>query len=343
MKNYYIADINAASGIGKYSNDFYRLVLKPKGYIYINSNQPVSDILSEISSLDTVHLELGIFQKQEIELLFRMTNSNYKNVSVTLHDAPLVKYPFREFRIPMLNQFSKLFDIWGNFRSALPTLKKLQAIYVLSYKALAAMSAKYNLTNVHYLPHIIDVNNIESDALDNKNLLYFGFIGKNKGIEYALKLHEKLLNQHPDVNFFVVGTALGKQASFLDYLKSRYKKNVFYLGYVPSGELEKVFNNASFAMILFKDYKFYWPFSGSILYSLKKGKIIITNKVNAIDELVENEKTGFFISGNLGEDVKRMTNIFLDKERLKGIQRNAKETISSKYCANKVAEHLLKL
>ena len=94
MKYFYISSTDGNSGILKYSRDFYELILKERNYIFIDSKQSISTILSLVSSKDHVHLELDLFRKKEIEILFLMLKANYKHVSVTLHDAPLIKYPF---------------------------------------------------------------------------------------------------------------------------------------------------------------------------------------------------------------------------------------------------------
>ncbi|MEO5562138.1 MAG: glycosyltransferase [Chitinophagaceae bacterium] len=310
MKHFYLSSTDGISGICKYSSDFYNLVLKEKGYVFIDSNNSIATILSAIGSRDHVHIELGIFQKKEIELLFLMLKANYKNVTVTLHDAPLLKYPFHEFKNPLLNKLSKCLDIYGNSSSISPYIKKIKSIYTLSKKGAELVKKKYRVDEVHYLPHIIDTAEIEKSSRINKNFIYFGFIGRNKGLEYSLQLHEQLLIKFPAIIFYVVGMPLGKEKTFYDYLKRRYKKNVEYAGYVPENQLGKIFEEATFALIPFKDYKFFTPFSGSILYSLKKGKIVLTNKVNAIPEIIENEKRGFFLSGSLKQDTAAITGIF---------------------------------
>ena len=60
--------MDGESGIAKYSRDFYNLVLKEKGYRFVDSNESTITILSEITSIDHVHIEIGIFQKKEIEI-----------------------------------------------------------------------------------------------------------------------------------------------------------------------------------------------------------------------------------------------------------------------------------
>ncbi len=316
MKKFYISSTKGLSGICKYSHDFYELILKEKGYILIESIQSLTAIMSAVSSIDHAHIEIGLFQKKEVEILFAMLNSGYRNVSVTMHDAPLLKYPYREFENKLLNNFSKFYDKYINrFMAVLPWLKKIKSIYVLSQKGAEAMRTKYKLDNVYFLPHIVNTAEIEKGKITSNNFIYFGFIGRNKGIEYALELHSRLLHHQPDIDFYIVGGSIGKEQLFYEALKKKYSKNVHYLGYVAEEELGLLFNKATFAMLLFKDYQFYWPFSGSILYSMKKGKIILTNKVNSIPEIICDKENGFFLSEKIEEDT-RLVKEFIDNKML---------------------------
>ena len=316
MNYFYISSTNGLSGICKYSLDFYDLILKDRGYIMMDSNQHLTTIMSAVSSRDHVHIEIGIFQNKEIEILFTMLNAGYGNVSVTLHDAPLVKYPFRQFDNPFLNRLSKFYDKYINrFNAVLPYLKKLKAIYVLSHKGVDVIKKMYRIDNVFFLPHIVDTSEVQKGEIKSNNFIYFGFIGKNKGIEYSLQLHQHLQIQRPEIKFYVVGKALGKESAFYKSLKAKYSKNVHYLGYVPENELNDVFGNATFAIHMFRDYRFFWPLSGSILYSLKKGKIVLTNNVNTIPEIIDDKRNGFYLSGNLKKD-SEILNGFIENRTL---------------------------
>jgi glycosyltransferase involved in cell wall biosynthesis len=341
MKSYYISNMEGTSGICKYSRDFFELVLKQKGFEYVSSEWPVSDILTLITSRDFVHIEIGIFQKNELEVLFAMLRSNYKNISVTLHDAPLIKYPFHEFKDPFLTKLSKMYDVYvSNFSAAIPVVRKLKSIYVLSRKGLQAIKSKYKIDNVYYLPHVVNLSETELQPINNNNFIYFGFIGRNKGLEYALKIHQQLLKKFPDLVFYVAGTAMGKEVEYLNYLKAKYQQNVHYLGYVKEGDLKRVFEKATFAIILFKDYKFYWPFSGSLLYSLKKGKIVLTNKMNVVEELIEDGETGYFLSGNKQQDVEKLIKLFGDKPLLENMQYKIHHYLDVHHAPQSVMNHL---
>ncbi len=341
MKKFYISSISGQSGICKYSKDFYQLVLKQKDYVLIDSSESNDAIFALISPSDHVHVEIGIFQTKEIETLMAMLDSGYNNIAVTLHDAPLLKYPFHTFSNPLLNKISKFYDIYiDKFGSAAFHLKKIKRIYVLSLKALVLMQSRYKMDNIHYLPHVIDTKEIVCSNTTNNNFIYVGFIGRNKGIEYALQLHQQLQKVYPDSRFYVVGTALGKAKKFCNYLMKKYTTNVHFLGYVPDGILNGIFEQATFSLMPFKSYKFFMPFSGSILYNLKKGKIVFTNNTNAIAETIEHGKTGFFLSGDTREDLDTITAIIRDKPIQYAVKKNVTSSLLQNNAAAIVSNYL---
>lgn len=302
-KYYYISHFQGSSGICKYSRDFYQLVLKDMEYLFMDSAEDIIHILSTISSRDHVHIELGIFQEKEQEILFTMLRANYKNVSVTLHDPPLLKYPLYAFKDPFLQNVSRFYDIYINrLRWEKPFLQKIKAIYVLSRKGQLVLETRYGIDNVHYLPHVVDPMEMVKGEPGNNHFIFFGFIGRNKGIGYSLRLHRQLLEQHPDSHFYIAGRAMGKEQQYYESLRRRYQHQVHYLGYVEEEDLQDVFRRAGFVLAFFSDYRFFYPFSGSLLHSMKMGKIVLTRRVNAVDEIVREGKTGYFLSGNLKKD-----------------------------------------
>jgi glycosyltransferase involved in cell wall biosynthesis len=343
MKRFYISSHHGPSGISKYAKDFYNLVLKDMGYVHIDSSAHYSEIFSAVSSRDHVHIEIGIFQKKEIEILMRMIKAKYKHIAVTLHDAPLIKYPFHDFKLPLLNKASRFYDLhWDNFSSLIPYVSKIQRIYVLSRKGVSAVRSKYHTGNVFYLPHIVNLDEIVKPEVINKHFIFFGFIGPNKGIEYSLQLHEALLNSgEKDVQFYVAGTALGSQRKYYEALKEKYVQNVHYLGYVDEDVLTEVFNKCSFALLPFKEYGFFHPFSGSILHSIKKGKLVFTNKVNAVPELIKDGETGFYLSGQLNRDVALIKTVFASGDAVKQVISNAQEYLKHHHSETAVRSSFL--
>lgn len=304
MRKFYVSPHYGLSGISKYSRDFYNLVLKDEGYIHMDSSLPYAEIFSTISSRDHVHLEIGIFQAKEIEILMRMIRAKYRNIHVTLHDAPLLKYPLHDFKNSLLNKVSKFYDLhWDSFSGSMKYIKKISRIYVLSKKGAQAVARKYMTENVSYLPHVVDTTEITPPTGFNTNFIFFGFIGRNKGIEYALRLHRELLDMGlSNSQFYVAGTAMGKEKHYFDSLINKYQQNVHYLGYVGEEQLQEIFDKCTFALLPFRDYGFFYPFSGSVLQSMKKGKLVCTNNVNSISEIVTDGETGIFLTGSPRKD-----------------------------------------
>lgn len=323
MKHFYISSKNQPTDVSRYAEEFYRLVLEERGYIFIDSAETIPSILSAVGSRDHVHIELGVSQKKEIEILFTMLRANYQNVSVTLHSPPLLKYPLYEFDNPVLNELSKMYDRYANqFQSTLPYIKKIKSIYVLTKKGEEAIKKTYKVENVFYLPHIIDTSQpIETADFGNNNFVYLGFIGRNKQVEYSLRLHQKLLTRFPEIKFYLIGTDYGVEHSFLTSLKENYK-NVEFIGFIPDSDWRVMFEKSSYAIIMFEKYRFFWPSSGSVLQSLQQGKILFTNKVNAVPSIIENDRTGYFLSGRLQHDMDVITNVITNPELKQRIKNN---------------------
>lgn len=340
MKKYYISKRDGESGICKYSADFYDLVLQQKGYIFLDSSTPISTIISQVYLTDEIHVETGIFLNDESKILFNLLNEGYINVSITVHDPPLIRFPFFKFKNGLLNNLSKVYDVYINkFRYQKKYLKKIKSIYVLTHKGKDIMKLKYKLENVFFLPHIVNKALVKKSEANNLNFIYLGFIGRNKGLEYSLKLHQQLQKTFPEMMFYIVGKALGKQQSFYNELKETYKEQTCFTGYIDDQKLNELFTNSTFSLLPFNNYKFYTPFSGSILYALTMGTIVFTNKKNAIEEIVEEGKTGFFLSGNLSEDVVLVRQTIQDEILKNNIRSNAYETLINNYSTEAVSRH----
>ena len=153
MKKFYISPKEDFSEIGRYARRFYQQILAEKGYIHIDSKDSIINILSTISSKDHTHIEVGLSQKKEIDILLTMLKANYRNVSVTLHNAPFIKHPFFEFKNPLFNNISKIINKYTNsFGAPNALVKKIKSIFVLSEKETDLVKKKYGVENVYYLP-----------------------------------------------------------------------------------------------------------------------------------------------------------------------------------------------
>jgi hypothetical protein len=209
MKKYYISSLKGDTVLSRYSNDFYELVLRDKGYIFMDIAESLTDILSAVSSRDLVHIEIGT-QKKEVELLFLMLKAKYKYVSITLHDPPIIPVPMYEWKNPLLRTFARVYDRYiRRSGSAGHYIRRIRSIYVLSGENIEPIKKKYGIENVFYLPYIIDPREIEKQNEINTNFICFNPSGSKKEIAYCRELHRCLVRQDPSVNVYVADVLTG--------------------------------------------------------------------------------------------------------------------------------------
>lgn len=342
-RKYYISSFTGSSGVCKYSYDFYRLVLSGLDYEHVDSDLSYAEILSKVASRDEVHVELGIFQRKEVELVMRMVKAGYKNVSVTLHDPPLVKYPYYESDVPLFDKAFRFYDVsWDNFASMMPVVQKLKRIYVLSKKGVTLVRNKYHVNRVSYLPHVVAPDEIISATYGN-DLFFMGFIGPNKGLDYALKIHQKLNLTYPELGFVfnIVGEAIGKSQLYVEQLMEQFKEHVCFHGYVPDNQLVNVLSTSGYAILPFKDYSFYHPFSGSVLQAMKMGKVVFSHEVNAVGELIQHGVTGFMLDGNISRDTRLLAHVMSDQSIVKRVTDSAQNLLLTIHNPSNVRLHFL--
>ncbi|EHT0095679.1 glycosyltransferase, partial [Escherichia coli] len=309
MRKYYICrDFSEACGISKYGYVFFSTILKEYGFekIHLKDVNDVSQVLSKINCDDKVWIEIGLGTYLETLLYKKLIRKNNQNVIITLHDAPFIEYPILKFKNQPFNLLSKInqyvFLRWPFTSFFYSYLHKTKRIYTLNPKGTESLLNRYRLHNVVTIPHVL--HNIEE--VDNKKsgilqFLYFGFIGKNKGLEYALSLHEKIntLVKTP-ITMKIIGKTLDeKSEKYFQKIKRRYNENVEYLGYVEDKELDILMQQDNIILLPTKNYKVIKPTSGSVLNSLKYLNIVFTTKVNANECLISDKENGFFLQGDI--------------------------------------------
>jgi glycosyltransferase involved in cell wall biosynthesis len=270
-------------------------------------------LLDKLGENTYFHLELGAGQFPERDLLIKLIHYGFKNINITLHDPPFLTFPFYRFSIPLLNQPSRGFDWYFNtFGATKRVLIKCRNIYVLSQKGKRSVESRYGLTNVQYIPHIVDPEKVETIPLDGtiSDILFFGFIGPKKGLDYALRLHAEIQKISPGIKLHVIGEATAaKAAKYFESLKSQFHSGVIYHGFVPESELDGIFNQVAHVFLPFQEYGYLCPASGSVLNALRRGKIVWTNPVNAIGEVINDEMNGLFFASDIDVDAKRFISL----------------------------------
>lgn len=303
---FHICNIASKSGIADYANDFFRVVLQKNGFSQISPESVTTEWVKTLSKDSIFHIELGSGQFAERDALICLIENGFKEVDVTIHDAPWVTFPFFHCDYSIINQISKAFDWYLNTAGAAGRLLKLcRHVYVLSQKGKILLEKRHGLTHVRYIPHVIDPNKIWREPLsgDCNDILFFGFIGANKGLDYALALHSEIRRKNPSIRMYVIGQAFNSKAqSSFDKLKARYSDGVTYLGFVQEADLDEYFSRVGHVFLPFLPYKYWCACSGTILSALRRGRIVWTNPVNAICETIQDGVNGRFFSGDICKD-----------------------------------------
>jgi glycosyltransferase involved in cell wall biosynthesis len=326
MKKFHVASFSKHSGISKYASDFFDFVLRGRGYVRLDYGQLGSSGENAIGFDDLVHLEIGINEEAEIGLLYRLIKRGHKKIDVTLHDPPFIKWPYFSFDNRLMNSAAKFIQLYlKNLWIGESVFHNVRRFFVLTQRGCGIMRSRYGLENVFFLPHIINESNIRDSFPMNQNLLFFGFIAKNKGLDYALTLHEGLLGYYPESRFFVIGDAADNREG-LDYLqkvKNRFTRNVDYLGFVENDKLCESFDLASTAVLPFSAYRSVIPASGSALRAMSMGKVVCTTDVNAMSEYIHDGETGCLLTGDFKKDLERLRDIMGSPRQLEAVARAA--------------------
>lgn len=313
VRKFHICNTASKSGIARYADDFFRVVLQEYGFSQITPESVTKEWVATVPKDTVFHIELGSGQFAERDALICLIENGLKKVDITIHDAPWITFPFYRSDYPIINQISKAFDWYLNSAGAAGRLlKRCRRVYVLSQQGKILLERRHRLTNVFCIPHVIDPDKIWSEPLsgDCKDILFFGFIGANKGLAYALALHAEIRRHDPDIKMYVIGQAFNRHAQcYFDKLKVIYSDGVSYLGFIQESELDELFSRVSHVFLPFLPYKYWCPCSGTVLGALRRGRIVWTNPVNAIPEIIQDGVNGRYFSGDVRKDAEEYMSI----------------------------------
>lgn len=343
MKKLHVASFTGHSGISKYASNFFDHVLHYRGYERLDCGQLSLEVEKAIGLDDLVHIEIGINEEVEIELLFRLINRGHKKIDVTLHDPPFIRWPYFRFHNRPMNIASKFIQLYlKNLGVGQSVYHKIRRFFILTRRGCKIMRSRYGLENVFFLPHIINETNMRVPSPIGQNMLFFGFIGKPKGLHYALALHEALLIDYPESRFLVIGNSSANRASsdYLQKVKNRYFRNVDYLGFVEESKLGEYFDKASVAVLPFSAYKAVIPASGSVLYAMAMGKVVFANNVNAVAEYIRDGETGYLLTNDFENDLKRLRGIICLPDQLNAVANAAVNYLRKHHNPKIVGEYL---
>ncbi len=306
LKLIYIApDFGGRSGVSAYARNFFHHVLQPQGFkhLKVESLDQFEKWRSVQSGPCRYHLEIASGTHLERAILRLLLKAD-AIVDITLHDPPYIAFPYYRAASRWLNQLSKLAQVLlPQHLFGLEQARHIRRIFTLSEKGRARTALAYPGAIVRTLPHL-SVRQPMLGRSEPLSLVYTGFIGRKKGLGYALELHQALLGEFPNLIFKVVGAPLDPLTKrYFAGLQEKYRDHVEYLGYVDDQHFINLLSAGHVVMLPTLDYGTTCPVSGNILNALTLGSVVVSTRANANAELIEDGCNGRFLSADLALDV----------------------------------------
>lgn len=313
-KLYISPDFAQHSGIASYAQVFFDHVLQPRGFEHRSFATPTAfdDYIAQSETLPAFHVEVGLGTHTERAILWRLLKMNAV-VDVTLHDPPYVAFPHYRFGWHKMNQLSKAAQLvlpQRLFGRAL--LARARRVYVLSRRGAERVKRLNPTVDVRHIP-LITLVQPAGARTGPPALLYTGFIGPKKGLDYALALHAGLRAKHPELEMLVTGRPVDAlTASYLAHLKERHTDGVRYTGYLAKPELAELLSGGHIVVLPTHDYRTVCPVSANIMQALAASCVVVTTNANANAELIEPGVNGEFLSFDGTRDTELLQQIITD-------------------------------
>lgn len=258
------------------------------------------------------HIEIAVGTHTERSILWALLDRG-ATVDVTLHDPPFVAFPYYRSGNRWMNQASKLAQIGLPQRLfGLAKVRRIRRIFVLSHIGCARTLSAYPGAAVRPLPFIC-VGRPRPVRNEAPELVYTGFIGKKKGLDYALQIHQALLAEFPDLVFKVVGEPVDRiTGAYFKALQQRYRDHVEYLGYVDDETFTGLLCAGHVVMLPTRDYGTICPVSANILNALTLGSLVVSTAANANAEFIEDGVNGRLLRNVLEEDIAIIAGLLRD-------------------------------
>lgn len=185
-------------------------------------------------------------------------------------------------------------------------LRKSKKKYSPSLISKRILSEQYNI-DVDLLQPPYYFNQIEKDySFFEKNLkgkkyfLFFGSLGRLKGVDFLAKNMYKILKSNREYSFVFVGKDMGYQGgSMIDYVREKagkYSDRIIYSNSLEHAQLFPVIENAN-AVILPSRID---NLPNTLIESMSLGKIVVGTYDGGFDQLIDDGENGFLLK--FGDD-----------------------------------------
>jgi glycosyltransferase involved in cell wall biosynthesis len=221
-------------------------------------------------------------------LYFYLRRWNKVPIIMTVHDPyqhqglPFLKKAYQDIMQFLFIRKSKIIIVLGDILK-----KQLNTRYTNLNEKNVAVIRHGDLGFIRYWND--DTNKREQGSTSTKQILMFGSVRANKGLDYLLKAEKIMRSRTKNYEIIIAG-------KFDDYEK--YKKtinnnpNIRVIDkYIEYKDIPEYFNNAAFVVLPYISA----TQSGVAALSFTFGKPIVATKVGALPEMIQDGKTGLLV------------------------------------------------
>lgn len=186
----------------------------------------------------------------------------------------------------------------------------------------------------------------KSKENDSVEVLYVGRFERRKGIDLLLDVIPKILAEHKNVTFRLVGDNSGEDENGVSYLgefEAKYKqkswyKNIIFKGYVTEDELAEAYRNCD----IFAAPSRYESFGQIYIEAMASAKPVIGVNVGGIPEIVQDGKNGFLITNESTKELHdSLAKLIKSSELREKMGRSSAEILRKDYASDVWAEKFL--
>ncbi|MFA5463176.1 MAG: glycosyltransferase family 4 protein [Dysgonamonadaceae bacterium] len=357
MKNAYIATYPPRQcGIGTFTENLYTSMIASK-------KDDSDDRNSFIVAMDDAEEKLAY--PEEVKLTIRQElQEDYlaaaKYINISGADCCILQHEFgifggqdgiyilpllHELEIPLIVTLHTVMQTPShNQKEVLQTICQMaNRVVVMSHKAIEMLVEIYEIprSKIAYIEHgVPDIQYVQEKVkkefkIENRKvMLTFGFVGRNKGIETAIKALPKVVEKHPTVLYIVLGKT---HPNVLKHAGEEYRLSLIQL--IENLHLEKnviLLNEFSTQKELFKYLYasdiYITPYlneaqitSGTLSYAVGVGSAVVSTPYWHATELLSEGRGVLFDFGNINQLSDILIDLLDNPEKRLEIRNKARE------------------
>jgi glycosyltransferase involved in cell wall biosynthesis len=166
------------------------------------------------------------------------------------------------------------------------------------------------------------------------NVLVFGTIRENKGVDLAIQAVQQLRNRNASVRLKIAGSAHASEKEYWEYCRALIREAPdgieVWEAFIPDANLPSLF---AWCDIVLLPYVKFLSQSGVAVMALSSGRAIVATAVGGLEELIEPGVTGLVIHEATAGSVQKALEDALSKwpEQIERMGRNSYEMFKGRY------------